>query len=79
MEPVASIISELIGNGLFPCAMCLILFWYIKDEQKNTREIIQQLDKSITHLTDIISFNYKEESVNHTQGGYDYGSTEHKG
>ena len=59
-------ILSLISNGLFPCAMCLLLFWYIKDEQKNTREVIEKLTITIQELKDLISIDVKR--------GDDYGT-----
>ena len=52
-------ILSLISNGLFPCAMCLLLFWYIKDEQKSTRDVIEKLTITIQELKDLISIDVK--------------------
>lgn len=49
-------IMELVTQGLFPIGMCLLLFWYIKDEQKSTREVLGELRESILSLQDTISY-----------------------
>lgn len=51
-------IIQSISSVGFPIAMCLLLFWYIRDEQSKTREVIASLEKSIDGLKDIIQAFY---------------------
>lgn len=47
-------IIQMISNYGFPVLMCLMLFYYIKTEQKNTITTLQELRISIEKNTDII-------------------------
>lgn len=44
-------ISQIIGTLGFPIAMCLLLFNYIKTEQSQTREVIEELKDTIQELS----------------------------
>lgn len=44
-------ISELISNTAFPIAAFLLLFWFIKDEQKANRAALDSLSKVINDNT----------------------------
>ena len=47
-------IIPIISNFGFPVLMCLLLFYYIKSEQKKTNETLQELKRTIDRNTTII-------------------------
>lgn len=47
-------IVQIISNFGFPVMMCLLLFYYIRNEQKKTNETLQELNKTIDRNTTII-------------------------
>lgn len=47
----------------FPIVMCLLLFSYIKTEQKETRDIINSLKQSVETLSDILKERRDNEKV----------------
>ena len=48
-------ISDLISNTAFPIAAFLLLFWFIKDEQKANREELAKMSEVISNNTLVIS------------------------
>ena len=55
-------IIQIISNFGFPVLMCLLLFYYIRNEQKKTNEILQELKMAIyrNSLTIEQFIKYKE-------------------
>ena len=55
-------IIQIISNFGFPVLMCLLLFYYIRNEQKKTNEILQELKMAIYRNSLIIEqfIKYKE-------------------
>lgn len=47
----ANTIPNLISNQLFPIAICLLLLWYIKENQDKSRETLEQLGKIVQENT----------------------------
>lgn len=47
-------ISQICSSMGFPIVMCLLMFNYIKTEQKETRSIIQSLKESIDQLNNTV-------------------------
>lgn len=43
-----------VGSVGFPIVMCIMLFWYIKDEQGKTREVLNKLENTIETLKAIV-------------------------
>lgn len=57
-------IIQIISNFGFPVLMCLLLFYYIKSEQKKTNETLQELKRTIDRNTTIIElFTKNKENV----------------
>ena len=52
-------ILQIISNFGFPVLMCLLLFYYIKSEQKKTNETLQELKQTIDRNTTIIELFIK--------------------
>lgn len=44
----------------FPIVMCLLLFNYIKTEQKETRTMISLLKESVDHLVEALRGKHEE-------------------
>ena len=44
-------ISDLISNTAFPIAAFLLLFWFIKDEQKANRDALENMSQVINNNT----------------------------
>lgn len=44
----------------FPIVMCLLLFNYIKTEQKETRTMINLLKESVDHLVEALREKHEE-------------------
>ena len=59
-------IMQIISNFGFPVLMCLLLFCYMRNEQKRTNEILQELKMAIYRNSLIIEqfIKYKEEGRN---------------
>ena len=59
-------IMQIISNFGFPVLMCLLLFYYIRNEQKKTNEILQELKMAIYRNSLIIEqfMKHKEEGRN---------------
>ena len=55
-------IIQIISNFGFPVLMCLLLFYYIRNEQKKTNEILQELKMAIYRNSLIIEqfMRYKD-------------------
>lgn len=47
-------ISTICSSMGFPIVMCLLMFNYIKTEQKDTRDMITTLKESVDKLTETI-------------------------
>ena len=56
----ANEITQIISNFGFPVLMCLLLFYYIKSEQKKTNETLLELKQTIDRNTTIIEFFIKD-------------------
>ena len=56
-------ILQIISNFGFPVLMCLLLFYYIRNEQKKTNEILQELKMAIYRNSLII-----EQFMKHKEG-----------
>ena len=56
-------IIQIISNFGFPVLMCLLLFYYIRNEQKKTNEILQELKMAIYRNSLII-----EQFIKHKEG-----------
>lgn len=48
-------ITTLIGSYAFPIVMCLILFYYLQEEQKSHKEEMENLRKTIEDNTKILT------------------------
>lgn len=57
-------IIQIISNFGFPVLMCLLLFYYIRNEQKKTNEILQELKMAIYRNSLII-----EQFIKHREEG----------
>lgn len=55
---VVQMVFQMGGGVAFPIVMCLILFKYIKEEQAQTREIINDLKLSIQQLVMTVAKKY---------------------
>ena len=53
-------IIQIISNFGFPVLMCLLLFYYIRNEQKKTNETLQELRQVIDRNTTIIELFIKD-------------------
>lgn len=53
-------ISTICSSMGFPIVMCLLMFNYIKTEQKDTREMITTLKDSVDKLTETIKERDKQ-------------------
>ena len=53
-------IIQIISNFGFPVMMCLLLFYYIRNEQKKTNETLQELRQAIERNTTIIELFLKD-------------------
>lgn len=53
-------ISTICSSMGFPIVMCLLMFNYIKTEQKDTREMITTLKDSVDKLTETIKEKDKQ-------------------
>lgn len=53
-------IMEGISNQAFPMGMCVLLFLYIKDEQKETRNVLNKLENAIETLKTTVEILIKE-------------------
>ena len=60
MEMETNEITQIISNFGFPVLMCLLLFYYIKSEQKKTNETLLELKQTIDRNTTIIEFFIKD-------------------
>lgn len=56
MESLNGIVT-LLGNGFFPIIVCGFLFWYVWNKDKQHKEEISELRKSIDKLTKCIDSN----------------------
>lgn len=61
-EKMANEVVTMIGTVGFPIAMCLLMSWYIYDNQKSTREQLEKITES--HRTEMESV--KDALVNNT-------------
>lgn len=48
-------ITTLIGSYAFPIIMCLVLFYYLEEEQKSHKDEMEDLRKTIEDNTKILS------------------------
>ena len=55
-------IVQTISNFGFPVLMCLLLFYYIRNEQKKANETLQELRQAIDRNTTIIELFIKDKS-----------------
>ena len=55
-------IIQIISNFGFPVLMCLLLFYYIRNEQKKANETLQELRLAIDRNTTIIELFMKDKS-----------------
>ena len=62
-------IIQIISNFGFPVLMCLLLFYYIRNEQKKTNETLQELRLAIDRNTTIIELFIKESHVSKIDKG----------
>ena len=53
-------IGQIISNCGFPVLMCLLLFYYIRNEQKKANETLQELRQTIDRNTTIIELFMKD-------------------
>lgn len=56
---IFQMVFQMGGGVAFPIVMCLILFKYIKEEQAQTRGIINELNLSIQKLIMTVSKKYE--------------------
>lgn len=47
--------GNIIGNYVFPIAMCLMLFWKMNEQDKDHKEEAQQFAKAIENNTNAIT------------------------
>lgn len=57
-------ITSLISSTCFPSAMCIMLFFYIKDEQNNTKQVLNELRNSVDLLRVAIEALTRKEEEN---------------
>lgn len=55
-------VSALITNGFFPCVMCLILMWYVKNCVDELRKTVESNTKAIIEMTTITNNWHNERS-----------------
>lgn len=48
-------ITTLIGSYAFPIVMCLVLFYYLQEEQKSHKEEMENLRKTLEDNTKILA------------------------
>ena len=60
LEMETNEIIQIISNFGFPVLMCLLLFYYIRNEQKKTNETLQELRQVIDRNTTIIEVFIKD-------------------
>ena len=60
LEMETNEIIQIISNFGFPVLMCLLLFYYIRNEQKKTNETLQELRQVIDRNTTIIELFIKD-------------------
>ena len=53
-------ITQLISNVGFPIACCIGMFWYINNTQKETNQLLTNLNETMTKIVDRLD-NEKEE------------------
>lgn len=53
MEAVSGIVT-ILGNGFFPIAVCGFLFWYVWNKDKQHKDEITELRKSIDSNTKVL-------------------------
>ena len=53
-------IVQIISNFGFPVLMCLLLFYYIRNEQKKANETLEELRQTIDRNTTIIELFMKD-------------------
>lgn len=53
-------IIQIISNFGFPVLMCLLLYYYIRNEQNKTNETLQELRQTIDRNTTIIELFIKD-------------------
>lgn len=53
-------IIQIISNFGFPVLMCLLLFYYIRNEQKKTNEALQEIRQVIERNSTIIELFIKD-------------------
>lgn len=56
-------ISQLIASIGFPIVMCLLMYKYITEDSKQTREAISRLEKAITSMQQIIEHFLEREDI----------------
>lgn len=48
-------ITTLVGSYAFPIVMCLVLFYYLQEEQKSHKEEMENLRKTLEDNTKILA------------------------
>ena len=51
-------ITNLVTSVGFPVVMCLLMYKYITDDSKQTRDAITALEKAVDNLIEIIKLKY---------------------
>ena len=60
LEMETNEIVQIISNFGFPVLMCLLLFYYIRNEQKKANETLDELRQTIDRNTTIIELFMKD-------------------
>ena len=63
MDTLQTIVT-ILGNGFFPIAVCGFLFWYVWNKDKQHKDEISELRKSIDNNTKVL-----EKFINKMEGG----------
>ena len=53
MDTLQAVVT-ILGNGFFPIAVCGFLFWYVYNKDKQHKEEISELRKSIDNNTKVL-------------------------
>ena len=69
LEMETNEIVQIISNFGFPVLMCLLLFYYIRNEQKKANETLQELRQAIDRNTTIIELFIKDKSSGQDRKG----------
>ena len=69
LEMETNEIVQIISNFGFPVLMCLLLFYYIRNEQNKTNKTLQELRQVIDRNTTIIELFIKDKSSGQDRKG----------